>query len=180
MDPDCIILTETKVDSSVYTSESMPNCYTCFRKDRCLGGGRVLVGIKSSFAPVETDLLDNKGEVVWAQVILRNQKKLFIGAFYRKPDNTLDQLEYLDQSLSTIGKLTRNNVNSTTILAGDFNAGNIDWSTDSVKPNCDRAAIHNKLLSVLNDHHLEQQQKLPTREQNVLDLYCTNKPTLTR
>jgi len=45
-----------------------------------------MVGVKSGFAPVEVDLQDNKGEVVWAQVTLRNQKKLFIGAFYCKPD----------------------------------------------------------------------------------------------
>ena len=40
--------------------------------------------------------------------------------------------------------------------------------------------MHEKLITLLNDHHLTQLQKEPTRECNVLDLYCTNKPSLTK
>ena len=40
--------------------------------------------------------------------------------------------------------------------------------------------MHEKLITLLNDHHLTQLQKEPTRECNVLDLYYTNKPSLTK
>ena len=40
--------------------------------------------------------------------------------------------------------------------------------------------MHDKLITLLNNHHLTQLQKEPTRECNVLDLYCTNKPSLTK
>ncbi len=49
-----------------------------------------------------------------------------------------------------------------------------------MKPKSDHVAVHNRLLAVLNDHHLEQQQHTTTREGNVLDLYCTNRPTITK
>jgi len=76
----------------------------------------MLVGVKSCYAPTESNLDGNEGEVVWAQVNLRNQKKLFLGSFYRKPGNDTNQLEYLDSSLTTIDKLTRNSTNSLTVL----------------------------------------------------------------
>ena len=36
--------------------------------------------------------------------------------------------------------------------------------------------LHEKLLTIINDHHLTQLQQEPIREDRVLDLLLTNKP----
>ena len=36
------------------------------------------------------------------------------------------------------------------------------------------------LVTSLNDHHLQQLQREPTRENNILDLFITNKPSLVK
>ena len=78
MDPDCIMMTETKIDNTVSSAEFMPPNYTCYHKDRKKGGGGVLVARKSSYPSVEVELNDIDGEIVWATVTLRNQKALYI------------------------------------------------------------------------------------------------------
>ena len=98
--------------------------------------------------------------------------------FYRPPG--INQLEALDARFYQIAVKLKNNQNSTIILGGDFNAGHIDWATNSVKPRADYVTMHEKLITLLNDHHLTQLQKEPTRECSVLDLYCTNNPSLTK
>ena len=89
MDPDCIMMTETKIDNTVSSAEFMPPNYTCYRKDRKKRGGGVLVAIKSSYPSVEVELNDIDGEMVWATVTLRNQKTIYIGSFYRPPGSAI-------------------------------------------------------------------------------------------
>ena len=64
------------------------------------------------------------------------------------------------------------------VVAGDFNAGGVDWEARIVPPGAQQHSICEKVLDILVTHGLEQQQKLPTREGRVLDLFCTNKPGL--
>ncbi len=61
-------------------------------------------------------------------------------------------------------------------MGGDFNTSDIDWDSVAVKPDSRHKALHDKLLSVLGDHHLSQMQREPTRDSNILDLFLVNKP----
>ncbi len=175
-DPDALLITETKLDSLINNAEFMPEQYACLRRDRIRGGGGVLIAIKKKFAPEEVQLEDVNGEVIWASVSFRSQRKLYLGAFYRPPDNKLDGLEALNNSLNIIMEKTRNNTNSTVIVGGDFNAPDINWSTSTVDLETRRKPLHERLLAITNDHHLTQLQLEPTRENNILDLFLTNKP----
>ena len=67
-----------------------------------------------------------------------------------------------------------------TVLAGDFNAGGVDWEAGVVPPGTKQSSICQKVLDICLSHGLEQQQRLPTRDGRVLDLFCTNKPGLTK
>ena len=49
-------------------------------------------------------------------------------------DVCLPQLEQLDKSLDNIAELTRNNPGAMIVVAGDFNAGSIDWKAGIVPP----------------------------------------------
>ena len=52
------------------------------------------------------------------------------------------------------------------------------WESNTVAPNSDRKCLCERPIEVLEPHHLEQIQREPSREQAVLDLYCTNRPGL--
>jgi len=119
---------------------------------------------------------DVAGEVCWVRI----DNWLYVASFYRTPsDRSLYQLEQLDKSSDNIAELTRNNHGAMIVVAGDFNAASIDWEAGIVPPGAKEHSICQKVLDICSPHGLEQQQRLPTREGHVLDLFCTNKPRLT-
>ncbi len=142
------------------------------------GGGGVLVAVKSTYPSVEVELVDTEGEVIWVELSIKNQRKLYLGSFYRPPNNRVYQLEELYKSLQQIEEKCKNNPNSIIIVGGDFNAGDVDWETLIINNKTPHKAVHNKLMEILDEFHLSQMQKSPTREGRVLDLYLTNKPAL--
>ena len=120
---------------------------------------------------------DVAGEVCWVRI----DNWLYVASFYRTPsDRSLYQLEQLDKSSDNIAELTRNNHGAMIVVAGDFNAASIDWEAGIVPPGAKEHSICQKVLDICSPHGLEQQQRLPTREGGVLDLFCTNKPGLTK
>ena len=69
-DPDLMLITETKLDSSIFSSELLPKGYVGeFRRDRNLHGGGVMIVTKDCYTI--TDLVlhttpQNETELVWA------------------------------------------------------------------------------------------------------------------
>ena len=66
------------------------------------------------------------------------------------------------------------------MLGGDFNAANIDWDTGIVPDSTDNRLMKEKLVTVLAVAGLTQMQRDPTRGQNLLDIFCCNKPSLVK
>jgi hypothetical protein len=63
-------------------------------------------------------------------------------------------------------------------LGGDANLPDIDWSTDNIKRNQYSIPINQSFIDTLNDIGIEQIVHFPTRNENILDIFCTNRPTL--
>ena len=148
-DPDVIILTETHLDSTIKSSEFLPDGYRGdIRKDRNRFGGGVMLAIKSCYDVDLIELEDVDAETVWASVQAENNRKIVIGAFYRQPNHKVDQLEQLEKSLDQVTNKFKNNQNTTILLAGDFNAGDIDWDARLVRPNSSRRPVNEKVLSL--------------------------------
>ena len=82
----------------------------------------------------------------------------------------------LETELSEITEKLRNNSKYTVMLRGDFNAANIDWDTGIVPDSTDNRLMKEKLVTVLAEAGLTQMQ----RGQNLLDLFCCNKPSLVK
>ena len=121
---------------------------------------------RSGNSPVAAD-------TVWAKVELHSGRLTHIGAYYRAPsDRTTDSIDDLNKIMEDLPR------DSPVIFGGDFNAGDINWDTGTVASGSDRKALCDRLVEVLGDHHLEQLQEEPTREDALLDLYCTNRPGL--
>ena len=84
-DPDLMLITETKLDSSIFSSELPPKGYVNeFRRDRNLHGGGVM--IVTTVCYTITDLVlqttpQNETELVWATITLKDHSKLVVGSF---------------------------------------------------------------------------------------------------
>ena len=85
-DPDLMLITETKLDCSIFSSELLPKDYVGeFRRDRNLNGGGVMIVTKDCYTI--TDLVlqtapQNETELVWATITLKDHSKLVVGSFY--------------------------------------------------------------------------------------------------
>ncbi len=182
--PDIVVITETWLNKTIPSSDIMPSCYSVFRKDRNevqngnemqrQRGGGVMVAVHQRLLCTACVELDTDCEIVWVKIELLDAKDMYVGAFYRPPTNrhTLDELQKSVERL--------NNTNSIVCLCGDFNLPNICWEDNSVKLGSPSVTICEALIEITNDAGLMQLNSSPTREQNILDLYFTNNPTLVR
>jgi len=184
--PDVIPMQETKLGQGTHlNAEFMPSGFGLpKRRDRKVGGGGVLVAVRDCYPAVEVDIPECSAEVIWVEVSLRNQHKLYQGSYYRPPGpsggNTAFQIDELEKSLSVIHQKTRNNPNYAIFLGGDFNMGDIDWEHETVIADSREKLGSEKLIQSLGDYHLSQVQREPTREHRILDLLCTNKPPMVK
>jgi len=65
-------------------------------------------------------------------------------------------------------------------VGGDLNLPNIDWNLNCVCSNNYPSALCTRFLDVLLYHSLSQIVTFPTRQQNALDIFITNRPTLVK
>ena len=111
--------------------------------------------------------MDTDAEIIWAKIDISKRNPIFICSFYRPPNNLLQPLVKLYESLS---KLLNSNVSlPCTILAGDFNLPSLYWSDGSSQLQCNPVyghEINSLFLDVINDCCLEP----PIRGSNTLDL----------
>jgi hypothetical protein len=63
-------------------------------------------------------------------------------------------------------------------LAGDFKMPDKDWSSESTKSSCKFKYQYENFLENIVSLNLEQMVKIPTRNNNVLDLFFINLPSL--
>ena len=82
-------------------------CYTGYtgdiRKDRCKGGGGVMIATKQEYDIQGIELEANiSAETVWATISLKDQCKLVVRSYYRPPDSGSDSIDDLESVLSFI------------------------------------------------------------------------------
>ena len=179
-DPDLMLISETKLSPDILNGEFVPEGYMGrFRKDRKRGAGGVMIISKDCYKIVDADItVQNENESVWAIITLKDLSKLVVGSFYRPPDRGIQPLLDLEIELAQISEKFRNNPKTTLILGGDFNAGGINWDNCTVDHDAKNRPLKEKLTSILDEAGLKQMQREPTRGQNLLDLFCCNKPSL--
>ena len=125
---------ETKLDKSVKSSEFLPvNYTTCSRNDRTSHGGGVLIALKSHYVAEEVDVVDIVYEIVCAKIVLRNSSPNYVGSFYHHPSDPKSSLEALEVALIDISDICKNNTKTAVVIASDFNAGDINLDSYSVR-----------------------------------------------
>ena len=99
---------------------------------------------------------------------------LIIGAAYRPPSSGE---EYMDRLCCSIRDVSTKNKKSIMWIGGDFNLPDIDWEKFSVTGTQYPGAISNSLISIMSETGLDQVVSFPTRLDNTLDLFLTNRPS---
>ncbi len=126
--------------------------YECFHKNRLhRKGGGVIWYVKSDYSAVIISKQDSeKYDTVYIEMATSKHNKLTIGTVYRPKQQAVD-----DTALyAEIQAMTQN---KQSVIIGDFNCPNIDWSTLSGDQE------GNRLLEMLEDAFLTKIVTQPTR-----------------
>ncbi|CAG2207668.1 unnamed protein product [Mytilus edulis] len=166
--------TETWLLPSICSAEIFPPNYEVIRKDRKDGYGGVLLAIKKEYISdsIETT---TTSEAVFAKLNLGKNLSLIIGSVYRPPSSDTN---YMDQLCETIEHVHQSNKNSVLWIGGDLNLPDINWNSTSIQGNKVNSGINKRLLDMIHNCHMEQTVTFPTRLDNTLDLFLTNRPSL--
>lgn len=133
-----VVLTETWLNNSHFSSEFFDNSYHVYRKDRfetgslLSRGGGVLVAIKSILTSINI-ILENSNhlEYVCVKVALNTKLNVFIYAAYIPPNS---QSDIFSSHLSAINLIPLNPLD-TLIIMGDFNLPHVSWIMDDAEHN---------------------------------------------
>ena len=139
----------------------------------------VFICIKETLSPSAILSLDTDAEIVWAKIDVPKENPILICSFCRPPNNLLQPLIQLQESLDKI----LNSVVSPPylILVGDFNLPSIYWSEGSgqLQPNPIYGhEINSLFVDVISDCSLKQFVTSPTRRNNILDLTFSSQPII--
>ena len=178
-DPDIILGQESWLNDNIFNGEVFPDNYEVIRKDRTTTrGGGVFILYRNDLILTHRPDFDTDCEVLWAQLQMKGSKSLFVGSFYRPPS---DKDYSMDQFNKSITKVVSKSKSANILVAGDFNLGDIDWTSNSVKKYANKGPLCRKLLDISNDYCLSQMVTDPTHRtedtENILDLVFTSNPT---
>ena len=159
----------------IKSSEVFPEGYVAYRNDRSSFGGGVFTLVKDNLVSSEEQGLVTNCELEWVKVKLPQNKDLYIGNFYM-PHRNMGDMRELDRSLQ---QLFGTPCPKSTLLVGDFNCPDINWSNQHVRDDAPDKAVQQALID-LTSANLTQIHESPTRENNMLDLVFTTNPTLVK
>ena len=101
--PHVVAIQETKIDSSIATSELFPkSCpYNVYRKDRNLHGGGVMLLVHKDISHMPIMELENNSESVWVKVFA-NKTSHYVANWYRQPGGTSEDFQLFRDQLDHI------------------------------------------------------------------------------
>ena len=172
-DPDFFVGTESWLSPDITNNEIFPPGYIIHRRDRPDGYGGVFFGCRSIYMCTHINI-QTTCEIVSCKVNLQSSTLLIISA-YRPPNN---DVIYMETLCNTIENLILNHPNSTIWIAGDINLPNINWSDWSIHSNNYSLSLTNLFTDLLISNGFNQLVDSPTRHNNILDIFATNRPSL--
>ena len=176
--PHVVAIQETKIDSSIATSELFPETcpYSVYRKDRNIHGGGVMLLVHKDISHMPITELKNDSESIWVKVFA-NKTSHFVASWYRPPGSTSEEFQLFREQLDYIRTHHKGKKLPSAHVLGDFNFKYIDWPDRLSKSGSTLSQSEGQILiDIMNDHGLEQMVHFPTREKNTLDLILTTLP----
>ena len=152
LDLSCV--TETWLNISIPDSLIAPKGYKVYRHDRSTRAGGVAIFVRDTAVVHQVAVSGefNNIEVVCIDVHLYNTVYRVIG-FYRPPGLDRDAQAYLSASVKCLQALC--STEKTTVILGDFNLPNIDWSCY----HCPDNPIYKEFLKFVNSYGFYQYVK---------------------
>ena len=173
--PDIILGSETWLNPSIYNSEICPPTFDIYRKDRPDGWGGVLVAVRKTLISHQIQT-NPDAEAVLVSIQTKNKSsRLIVGSLYRPPSATSQQ--YTESLLSVVDLACRS-AKDVVWLGGDLNLPSINWSTLAVEGNNYGKELNEQYLSKFRENGLSQTNASTTRGKSLLDLFFTNRPSL--
>jgi hypothetical protein len=93
-------------------------------------------------------------------------------------DHLIAAIRYSKDLSNIISDICHKNTKSTIWIGGDLNLPDINWSSNTITSNQYRKEISEICLALEEDLGLIQSVNFPTRGQNLLDVFFTNRPSL--
>ena len=172
--PDVIFGTETWLSPNINSTEFFPAGYSLFRKDRSDGYGGVLLAFKKDLTVIEYEVSNvNECELVACTLNLKGQR-VIICSIYRPPSSDISCTKDL---ITLLEDIAINNRTACIWIGEDINLPNVDWNSIIVN-NSYPLAICNTILDFAADYDFPQTVSTPTRNQNILDIFLTNRPSV--
>ena len=158
------------------TREVLPeNYHILARKDRSSDHhGGVLIAAKDTLIGTHLDIQTNT-EFAAASFTCQGHAPLIIGSIYRPPNSGQD---YMEELCDKICQLQTSNPRATLWISGDVNLPDIDWETHTIKGHNYPISINQCFLNTIYDTGSDQIARFPTRGENILDVFLTNRPSL--
>jgi len=171
--PDVLVISESWLSPDILSAEVLPSQYNVMRKDREDGHGGVLIAYRNSLTCCELSY-DSSVEVAAGKFILDSQS-LIICSLYRPPNRNL---EYMQNLCHLLRNICSTNPDTPIWIAGDMNLPNIDWESLSITNNSYPIDLCESFIEFISDNGFTQIVKSPTRKENILDIFLTNRPSL--
>ena len=155
-----ICVTETWLTDFIYDQEILPSNYIIHRNDRKSRGGGVLIATKNN---IRATVISKPDHLELVSLLLHLHIPLTLCCTYISPNPDSSHITNLIAHLSDL-------VSNDTILLGDFNMPEIDWSTLS-------SSSHHLIsfCDFIFNYNLSQLIDKPTHTKgNILDLILTN------
>ena len=139
--PDIILGNESWLTPDIRNSEIFPDSFDPIRKNRVgdSHGGGFFIAFRRDLLCTESPELDANCEIIWCKLNIIGCRTLYLGPFYRAP-RFVDS-EYLTELNESLTRVMTNK-NAHVLLGGDFNCGNVEWSTMQVPEGVPQRPVH--------------------------------------
>lgn len=111
--------------------------------------------------------------MVWVKIKLQGRRHLLAAAYYN-PHTSDEESQRL---FAASARKATTTTNSHLIIGGDSLPA-FDWKTTRLKNTNCYPLLHHQFLDTIQELALEQMITEPTREDNTIDLFLTNSPSL--
>ena len=170
--PDIVLGNESWLTPDIKNLEIFPESFDAVQKVSDAHGG-VFVAFKRDLLCTDTPELDTNCEIVWCKLNIIGSRTLYLGSFYRPPDKIVNG--YLEEFNISLGRIMSNR-NAHVLIGGDFNCGDIEWSTMQVPHRVQKRQTQ-QLLDIIGEHCLTQVVNISTQLNKTVDLLFTNVPS---
>lgn len=177
-----VAVVESHLRDDIRDAEVHMEGFQLFRADRLQGikKGGVAVFARNDLAAEATILSSGSNGVVEHLVLWFAHLRLVIVVIYRPPTCEMSKFEPVLSDIASIVERLGRPLPSL-IVMGDFNFPSMNWSTYDAYGGTRESRVQSaSLVAFMEQFALEQYVNVPTRLENILDLFLTNNCDLVR